>query len=137
MSTPAEHTTQKVKAIMNTAVWFDLPVLDLDRSIRFYSAVLGAPVHKEQHSGMAFAVLPHEQGGVSGSLIPRTEHNDVKPSDHGLLIYLSCQGRLDDAIAAVAPNGGKVLEPRHPIGPYGFRALILDSEGNRVALHSM
>ena len=137
MSAVAESATQKPKTATNTVVWFDMPVVDLDRSIRFYSAVLGSPVHTEQHSGMAFAVLHHEEGGVSGCLIPGTENNDIKPSDHGPLLYLNCQGRLDQAIAAVVPNGGKVLQPRHPIGPYGSRAIILDSEGNRVALHSM
>ena len=40
-------------------------------------------------------------------------------------------------VAAVGPNGGKVLQPKHPIGPYGSRAVVLDSEGNRIALHSM
>jgi len=43
---------------------------------------------------------------------------------------------LDDAIAAVVPNGGKIIESKHPIGPFGFRAIVIDSEGNRVALHS-
>jgi predicted enzyme related to lactoylglutathione lyase len=62
--------------------------------------------------------------------------DDERPSGQGLLIYLNANGRLDDAIAAVIPNGGKVLKPKHPIGPYGSRAIILDSEGNRVALHS-
>jgi predicted enzyme related to lactoylglutathione lyase len=52
------------------------------------------------------------------------------------LLYFNCQGRLDEAVAAVGPNGGKVLQPKHPIGPYGFRAVVLDSEGNRIALHS-
>jgi predicted enzyme related to lactoylglutathione lyase len=137
MSAVVENTIQKSKTATNTVVWFDMPVVDLDRSIQFYSAVLGSPVHKEQHSGMAFAVLHHEEGGVSGCLVPKTENNDIKPSDHGPLLYLNCQGRLDQAIAAVVPNGGKVLQPRHPIGPYGSRAIILDSEGNRVALHSM
>jgi predicted enzyme related to lactoylglutathione lyase len=54
-----------------------------------------------------------------------------------MLIYLNAQGRLDDAVSAVESNGGKVLLPAHPIGPHGFRAVVLDSEGNRVALHSM
>jgi predicted enzyme related to lactoylglutathione lyase len=52
------------------------------------------------------------------------------------MIYLNANGRLDDAIAAVAAHGGKILKPKHAIGPYGLRAVILDSEGNRVALHS-
>ena len=50
-----------------------------------------------------------------------------------MLVYLNAQGRLDEAIAAVESSGGKVLQPKHQIGPYGFRAVVLDSEGNRVA----
>jgi len=54
----------------------------------------------------------------------------------GSIGYLNAKGRLDEAIAAVEPNSGRVLVPKHAIGPYGYRAIILDSEGNRVALHS-
>ena len=118
----------------NQVVWFDIPVLDLDRAIRFYSAILGAPVKKEEFPGTAIGVLPHEKDDVGGCL---TKSKEDKPSDHGPLLYINAQGRLDQAVAAVEANGGKVLKPKHSIGPYGFRALILDSEGNRVALHSM
>ena len=52
------------------------------------------------------------------------------------MIYLNCDQRLDAAIAAAEKDGGKILKPKHQIGPHGFRAVILDSEGNRVALHS-
>jgi predicted enzyme related to lactoylglutathione lyase len=123
----------------NQIVWCDIPVKDLDRAIRFYSAVLGAPIKKEQHEGMTFAVLPHaEEHGVSGCLITSgCEGSKAEPSQHGPLLYLNCQGRLDQAVAAVEPNGGKVFQAKHPLGPYGFRAIVLDSEGNRIALHSM
>lgn len=121
----------------NQIVWFDMPVKDLDRAIGFYSAVLGAPVKKEEMPGMKFGVLPHGEKDVSGCLTPGCEGDRPEPSSKGVLVYFNCQGRLDPAIAAVAPNGGKVLEPKHPIGPYGFRAIVLDSEGNRIALHSM
>jgi len=59
-----------------------------------------------------------------------------KPSATGTMIYLNAGGRLDDAIAAVTQQGGKVIQPKHAIGPFGFRAIVLDSEGNRIALHS-
>lgn len=114
-----------------------MPVKDLDRAIRFYSSVLGATVKKEEMPGMTFAVLPHENNDVAGCLTPGCAGQEAKPSAEGPLLYFNCQGRLDQAIGAVQPNGGKVLEPRHPIGPYGFRAVVLDSEGNRIALHSM
>jgi predicted enzyme related to lactoylglutathione lyase len=121
----------------NQVVWFDMPVKDLDRAIRFYSAVLGAPVKKEQMPGMTLGVLPHENNEAGGCLTPGHEGDANKPSQQGPLLYLNCQGRLDEAIAAVEPNSGKVLQPKHPIGPYGSRAIVLDSEGNRIALHSM
>jgi uncharacterized protein len=117
----------------NQVVWVDIPVLDLDRACGFYSAVLGAAVTKQEYPGMTIGLLPGYDSDVSGCLFVK---DDEKPSDRGLLIYLNAQGRLDEAIAAVEPNGGKVLQPRHQIGPHGFRAVILDSEGNRLALHS-
>ncbi len=117
----------------NQIVWCDIPVVDLDRAIKFYSAVLGAPVQKQNYPGMAMGLLPGGDADVTGCL-HRSGHDH--PSDRGPLIYLNCKGRLDEAEAAVAPNGGKVLQPKHTIGPYGFRTVILDSEGNRVALHS-
>jgi predicted enzyme related to lactoylglutathione lyase len=118
----------------NQVVWVDVPVLDLDRAIRFYSAVLGSAVQKQEYPGMALGLLPGVDGEVSGCLFTK---DGERPSDHGVLVYLNAQGRLDEAVAAVEANGGKVLQAKHPIGPHGFRAVIRDSEGNRVALHSM
>jgi len=120
----------------NQIVWFDMPVKDLDRAIKFYSAVLGAPLNRQQFSGMSFATFPHQDQEVSGCLTPGGEGDEVQPSDHGVLVYFNCQGRLDQAISAAQSNGGKVLKPKHQIGPYGHRAIVLDSEGNRIALHS-
>jgi uncharacterized protein len=117
----------------NQVVWVDIPVLDLDRAIRFYSAVLAGEVQKQEYPGMAIGLLPGYDSDVSGCLFTK---NDEPPTATGPLIYLNAQGRLDEAVATVEPNGGTVLQPPHQIGPHGFRAVILDSEGNRVALHS-
>ena len=144
MSTTLENpataeTTDPRRQVRNQLVWCDVPVTDLDRAVKFYAAVLGAPVQKQEFEGMAFALLPYQEGAVSGCLTPGSpsEKEANRPSAQGPLLYFNCQGRLDDAIAAVASHGGKVLQPRHPIGPHGFRAIVLDSEGNRIALHSM
>ena len=117
----------------NQIVWVDIPVRDLDRAITFYSAVLGEPVKRESLPGMTIGLLPHASDAVSGCLYLA---EDNQPSPNGPLIYLNCKGRLDQAVALVAPNAGKVLKPKHSIGPYGFRAIVEDSEGNRIALHS-
>jgi uncharacterized protein len=114
-------------------VWCDIPVTNLDRAVKFYSTILGQPVTRESMPGMTFGLLPHAQDSVSGCLV---EMADKKPGADGPLIYLNCDGRLDIAIATVELNGGKILKAKHPIGPYGFRAVIQDSEGNHIALHS-
>ena len=54
-----------------------------------------------------------------------------------LLLYLNVDGRIKDAVEQVSKLGGAVLEDVHSIGPHGFRAIVRDSEGNRVVLHSM
>jgi uncharacterized protein len=117
----------------NQIVWCDIPVLDLGRALKFCSAMLGQEVKKQELPGMTIGILPHNDGEVGACLFVSEEE---KPSEKGAMIYLNANGRLDDAIAAVIPNGGKIVQPKHPIGPFGFRAIIVDSEGNRVALHS-
>ena len=117
----------------NTVCWVDIPTTDLDRAIRFYSALLGQAVNKQSEHGMSFGLLPHAGSNVSGCLIKSDDH---RPSEHGPMIYLSVDGRMDAAIEAVGANGGKVIKPKHAIGPYGHKAVIADSEGNRVALHA-
>jgi uncharacterized protein len=120
-------------SIGNTICWSDIPVTDLERANKFYSAVLGAKLKKESFPGMEFVLLPHEENNVSGCLVVT---KDNQPSATGPLVYLSVEGRIDAAIAAVKQNGGKILVDKSPIGPYGFRAIFLDTEGNRLALHS-
>lgn len=119
----------------NQIVWVDIPVHDLDRAIRFYSAVLGEPVRKEDMGELKIGLLPHTQDDTTGACLFKKDGEE--PSAKGPLLYLNCQGRLDKAVTAVEASGGRILQPKHPIGPYGFRAVILDSEGNRLALHSM
>ncbi|MCD6026864.1 MAG: hypothetical protein K0R08_1383 [Solimicrobium sp.] len=119
----------------NQFVWVDIPVTDLDRAIKFYSAVLGCTITKGHGPGLIFGLLPHEDTNVGGCLVLSAA--DSAPSLTGPLVYLNAEGRLADAVNAVNAAGGKVLQDIHPIGPWGYRAIFRDSEGNRVALHSM
>ena len=121
-------------SVNNSVCWVDIPVLDLDRAIRFYSAVLAAAVHKESAPGMEFGLLPHTQTSMIAGHDVAGEHN--QPSMLGPLVYLSVDGRMDAALAAVEAGGGTVMTGRHSIGPHGFRAIVKDTEGNRIALHS-
>lgn len=115
----------------NRAVWFDIPVADLDRAAAFYRAVLGVGVHKEQFDGFTFCFIEHDQGN-GGCLLP--DADGVSPK--GLLVYLNVDRRIRDAMSQVEKHGGRTLKPIEAIGPHGFRAIVQDSEGNRIALHS-
>lgn len=116
----------------NRAVWFDIPVADLDRASAFYSGVLGVAVQQEQFDNFRFAVLDHGPGN-GGCLVVRP---DEVSATHGLLLYLNVDGRIRDAVAQVTRLGGTVLQDVHVIGPHGVRAIVRDSEGNRIALHA-
>ena len=113
--------------------WFDVPVTDLDRAIRFYSAVLGAPATKEKSGSVPIGMLPTPDGQKMGCLVAG---NDARPSVDGVMIWFDVEGRLKEAVQAVTANGGKILGDIHAIGGFGFRAEVRDSEGNRIALYS-
>jgi uncharacterized protein len=122
----------------DTLCWTDIPVTNLDRAIKFYSAVLGKQVKRLAEGGMPYGLLPHEEQNASGCLCVRSDSGGVDntPSANGPLIYLLVEGRLDEAVEAARANGGKILRARQKIGEHGFRAVIIDSEGNRIALHT-
>ena len=116
----------------NRAVWFDIPVIDLDRASDFYSAVLSVSVQREKYGDISFCVLEHSDGN-GGCLV---ESKEEMCTDKGILLYLNVDNRIKDAVSQVGKLGGQVVQDIHAIGPYGFRAIVLDSEGNRIALHS-
>jgi len=111
-------------------VWFDMPVTDLARASRFYSKVLEAEIN-EEFPGVS--VFKHGSDDVTGCLYLSDE---VTPSDQGVLLYFDVSGRLDQALAAVGQYGGSIQKPTESIGEFGQRAIVLDCEGNRIALHS-
>src|ERR1700747_1652020 len=121
----------------DTLCWTDIPVMNLDRAIKFYSAVLGKEVKKLAESGMEYGLLPHAEQNASGCLCVRSDSGGVdnRPSANGPLIYLLVEGRLDEAVEAARTQGGRILRARQQIGEHGFRAVIIDSEDTRTALH--
>jgi predicted enzyme related to lactoylglutathione lyase len=116
----------------NRVVWVDIPVADLDRAAKFYQAVLNCPIHQEAFGDFKLGVIDHADGN-GGCLVVEP---DAVAGKSGVLIYLNVNGRIRDAIAKGESHGGKIVQAIHNIGPHGYRAIILDSEGNRVALHS-
>ncbi len=117
----------------NTFCWVDLPVLDLDRAVKFYTAVLDKEVQKFQEASFEFGMFPHENNNVAGCLVLMP---DRKPSKDGALVYVNVDGRFGSAIEATEQNGGKIVQEKMIMGPHGVRILVSDTEGNVVALWS-
>jgi predicted enzyme related to lactoylglutathione lyase len=121
---------------MNAVQWFEIPALDLERAFAFYSTVLDGNVRKGTF-GQGELILfnvPFQTGeAVGGSIVVR---NDLKPTTEGPIIYLNAFGKLSDTVSRVEPAGGKVLIPIMDLGKFGFAAICIDSEGNKIGLLS-
>lgn len=117
--------------------WFEIPVTDMERAKNFYEAVFQVEIKLQDFGETKMGWFPADHGkpGAAGSLIQNKDW--YKPSEnHGVLIYfnsLDVQKELD----RVEPNGGKIVQSKTQISPeIGFMAVFLDTEGNRMALHS-
>lgn len=131
-ATPDKKKANKDEKHPNLSCWFDIPCADLKRAAAFYGAVL-----KLEPKEYTYGEGDHKSsivllGDGNGDLV----HEPESISATGPLIYLDVNGRIKDAVAQVAKFHGTVQKDVHAIGPHGFRAVLIDSEGNRIALHS-
>ncbi len=120
----------------NALNWFEIPVLDFDRAKTFYETILGTQMQVMEAMGMKSAFFPADMGNgsVGGGLI---QGDGYEPSITGSLIYLNGMPDLSVALSKVEGAGGKIMLPKIGIGHNGFIAHIIDTEGNKVGLHSM
>jgi len=118
----------------NAVNWFEIPAANLKRAIKFYSEILDAELQPMENNGLQMAFFPAQDNGVGGCV---TYGNGNKPNAEGTLVYLNGGEDLAKPLGRVEKSGGKILMPKTPIGPNGFMAIFSDSEGNRVAFHSM
>jgi len=118
----------------NALNWFEIAVTDMDRARKFYGQVLDAELKAEDFNGVEMSILPYNNG-VGGSLM-KSKERGYKPSTEGSTVFLNGGEDLDTPLAKVEESGGQVLMPKTKIGPDGFIALFLDSEGNKVGFHS-
>lgn len=118
--------------------WFEIPTHDIDRARNFYETVLGiemTPMQVGDRMQMMMFSAPGEDT-VSGALV---NHQDFyQPSESsGPLVYLNAGDDVQDVLEKVEDAGGKIIVPKKQVSDqFGYIAVILDSEGNRVAFHS-
>ena len=122
---------------MNAIDWFAIPVADLERARKFYCAMLGLDSMQDiETPNGTCALFPCSNGGVGGSLNPFMGYKPT--ADSGVTVWLNAGENLQASLDRVLEAGGKILQEKTPISDeYGFMAMILDSEGNRIGLHSM
>lgn len=123
----------------NAISWFEIPTRDIDRAQRFYEAIFKitmAPLDMDNIKMRMFP-LDNPMEGVGGTLV-QTDGFHVPSATDGPLIYLNGNPDVQQVLDRVEAAGGKILVPRTEISPeYGFMAVFTDTEGNRIALHSV
>jgi uncharacterized protein len=119
----------------NAVGWFEIPVNDLSRARTFYEHVFGVALQPMQMGPAEMALFPMNPGGAgAGGCLIKTE--GYTPSFAGSVVYFSV-GDIEGTLAKAASQGGSTVVPKMNIGEHGFIAHFQDTEGNRVALHSM
>ena len=122
----------------NPVGWFEVPVTDMDRAIRFYNTVFDTELSKNLMGHLEMAWFPEAESGIgaAGSLVKYPDA--YKPSMDGVLVYFTAQsGDLSIELGRVEKAGGKIVIPRRLITEeIGYMAVFIDTEGNRIALHS-
>lgn len=124
----------------NPVVWFELYVQDMDRARKFYETVfqfklepLAAPDGTAAGTQMLAFPMAMDAPGSAGMLV---KMDGVPSGGGGTLVYLRC----DDCAAEqgrVVAAGGQIHKAKFSIGQYGQIALVVDTEGNMIGLHSM
>ena len=113
--------------------WFELPVIDLERAAAFYTTILGTPLAEiAEADDRRFAMFPAEDG-VGGAIV---QGEGYLPSTEGALVFLNAGDTLQPVVDRVEAAGGRVLLRRMDMGDWGVAAFIVDTEGNKVALHA-
>lgn len=116
--------------------WFEIPVKNMERAIAFYETVFDCKLERHQMGPLDMAWFPwdHEKGGAGGSLVKNEQF--YSPSENGVQVYFSSED-TNTELARIKKAGGEIIQNKTLISPeIGFMALFIDSEGNRIALHS-
>jgi uncharacterized protein len=119
----------------NLINWFEIPAINFSRATKFYKGILGLEIQETEMFGTKMGFFPSDQKNVTGAIV---QGEDYKTSNDGVTIYLNGGKDLQFILDKVARFGGKVIVSKTQISPeMGYFAMFIDTEGNKLALHSL
>ncbi len=125
---------------MNNAIsWFEIPATDLDRAQKFYETIFDITLNPMDTPNIKMRMFPLDDmmTGVGGALVDSGGFHKPSATD-GVLIYLNGNPDVQNVLDKVEEAGGKIAVPKTEISPdYGFMGVFIDTEGNRIGLHSV
>jgi len=122
----------------NAISWFEIPATDLNRAQQFYETIFGTSLTALDLPNIKMRMFPLENMmDVGGAIVDSGGFHKPSATD-GPLIYLNANPDLQIVLDKVEAAGGKIMVPKTMISPeYGFMAVIIDTEGNRIGLHAV
>ena len=124
--------------MQNAISWFEIPAVDIDRAQQFYETIFGFTMQSLNMDPLKMRLFPIEDKmGVGGALCDSGGFHKPSATD-GPLIYLNGNPDVQTILDKVIIAGGQIMVPKTEISPeFGFMAVFLDTEGNRVGIHSV
>lgn len=125
----------------NAISWFEIPTSDIDRAQKFYEKIFNIKLQPMDMDAeklkMRMFPLEDPMNGVGGALVKSDGFHKPSASD-GPLIYLNGNPDVQIIMDRIEKAGGKIIVPKTEISPeHGFMGVFIDTEGNRIALHSV
>ena len=125
---------------MNNAIsWFEIPTTDINRAQKFYEAIFGISMMPMDFPNIKMRMFPLDDmmTQVGGALVDSGGFHKASATD-GPLIYLNANPDVQNILDRVVAAGGSIMVPKTEISPeYGFMGVFIDTEGNRIGLHSV
>ncbi len=123
----------------NAISWFEIPSTNLERAQKFYETIFGINMIPMDLPNIKMRMFPIDDmmTGIGGALVDSGGFHNPSATD-GPLIYLNANPDVQLVLDKVEAAGGKILVPKTEISPdYGYMAVLIDTENNRIALHSV
>ena len=126
-------TRRKSTKLRHYISWFEIPALNLDKAVAFYNFIYGIEMEATKSNGYSMAFFPADNG-IGGAIV---EGEGSMPGEAGPLIYLNAGNDLAPVLGRIEEAGGHVIMGKTLISKEaGYFALFIDTEGNKLALHS-